>query len=158
LHPINEARGVVVIVGGAGRRTHAPSGSYEEFATRLQRDGTAALRLEYRAPNCLHECVFDVLAASAALVSRGLDLAVQAGWSFGRAVVISAGAGSDAVVGVATVASQTYGAEALGELSPNKSLLLLHGTADQVLPHRLLKNLYACAGDPKELVLYPGDR
>ena len=81
---------------------------------------------------------------------------ILVGWSFGGAVVISAGAASGVVVGVATVASQTYGAGAVGELSP-KSLLLIHGTADDVLPYGLSQYLYASAGEPKELVLYPDD-
>jgi pimeloyl-ACP methyl ester carboxylesterase len=76
----------------------------------------------------------------------------------GAAVMVGgAGAASDAVVGVATVASQTYGAKAVGELSPEKSMLLIHGTADRVLPYELSERLYAQAGEPKELVLYPDD-
>jgi len=82
---------------------------------------------------------------------------VFVGWSFGGAVVICAGAASDAVVGVATVVSQTYGAKAVGDLSPEKSLLLIHGTADKALPYKLSECLYAQAGEPKELVLYPDD-
>jgi fermentation-respiration switch protein FrsA (DUF1100 family) len=72
-------------------------------------------------------------------------------------VVISGGAASERVVGIATIASQTYGAAAVGELSPEKSLLLIHGTADGVLPYRLSQDLYTRAGEPKELILYPGD-
>lgn len=34
---------------------------------------------------------------------------------------------------------------------------MLHGTADRVLPYHLSRNLYARAGEPKELVLYPGN-
>ncbi len=156
-HPADGARGAVVMVGGAGGGIHGPSGIYEELATLLQTEGAAALRLEYRAPNYLDECVYDVLAAIAALGDRGVDRVVLVGWSFGGAVVISAGAESDTVIGVATVASQTYGAGAVRELSPKKSLLLVHGTADQVLPDRLSRDLYARAGEPKELVVYPGD-
>jgi alpha/beta superfamily hydrolase len=141
LHPPDDARGAVVMVGGAGGGIHGPSSIYEKLATSLQTEGAAALRLEYRIPNFLHECVYDVLAAIAALGRRGVDRAVLVGWSFGGAVVISAGAESEAVVGVATVASQTYGAGAVGELSPEKSLLLLHGTADRVLPDRLSRDL-----------------
>jgi dienelactone hydrolase len=78
------------------------------------------------------------------------------GWSFGGAVVIRAGVREAAVVGVVTVASQTYGTEEVGLLAP-KSLLLLHGTADRTLPDRCSRDLYARAGEPKELALYPGD-
>lgn len=157
LHPAAEARSAVVMVGGSTGGIKGPSGIYEELATRLQAEDVTALRLEYREPNRLDECVQDILAGVAALVRQGVDHAVLVGWSFGGAVVISAGAESDAVVGVATVASQTAGAEAVGELSPEKSLLLIHGTDDGVLPDRLSRDLYARAGEPKELVLYPGD-
>lgn len=142
------------MVGGAGGGIHGPAASYEELANRLQGDGVSALRLDYREPNYLQECVYDVLAGIDALGREGV---VLVGWSFGGAVVISAGAASDTVAGVATVASQTYGTQAVRELSPTKSLLLIHGTADEVLPSYLARDLYARAGEPKELVLYPGD-
>ncbi len=157
LHPVEGARGAVVMVGGAGGGITGPAGIYEELATRLRADGAASLRLEYRTPNHLDECVYDLLAGIEALGQQGIEQVVLVGWSFGGAVVISAGVASDAVVGVATVASQTYGAEAVGELSPEKSLLLIHGTADGVLPYGLSRQLYAQAGEPKELVLYPDD-
>ncbi len=157
LYPVEGARGAMVMVGGAGGDTTGPSGIYEELAGRLQADGSTALRLEYRAPNHLEECTYDVRAAVDALGGRGAERVVLVGWSFGGAVVISGGAASERVVGVATVASQTYGAAAVGELSPEKSLLLVHGTADGVLPYRLSQDLYTRAGEPKELVLYPED-
>ena len=157
LHPANEARGAMVMVGGAGGGTHGPGGSYEELGTRLQRDGVTAIRLEFRQPNYLEECIYDVLSAIKGISGWGMDRVVLVGWSFGGAVVISAGAASEAVVGVATVASQTYGAGAVGKLAPEKSLLLIHGTADSVLPVDLSRYLYERAGEPKELVLYPND-
>ena len=156
LHPAADARSAVVMVGGAGGGIHGPAGIYEELATRLQARGIAALRLGYRKLNYLEDCIYDVLATLVALDQQGINRAALLGWSFGGAVAISAGAVSDAVAGVATVASQTYGAGAVGRLSP-KSLLLIHGTADKVLPYYLSKNLYDRAGEPKELVLYPED-
>jgi dienelactone hydrolase len=156
LHPVESARGAIVMVGGAGGGTSGPAGIYEELATRLQREGIAALRLDYRHPNDLDDCVHDVLAAIDFLHHEGVDRVVLLGWSFGGAVVITAGARSDLVVGVATVASQTYGANAVTYLSP-KSLLLLHGTGDTTLPDSCSRQLYAEAGEPKKLVLYPGD-
>ena len=157
LYPVEGARAAMVMVGGAGGDTTGPAGIYDELATRLQTGGVEALRLEYRIPNQLDECVYDLLAGIEALGQRGGERVVLVGWSFGGAVVISAGAANDAVVGDATVASQTYGAEAVGELSPEKSLLLIHGTADRVLPYEISERLYAQAGEPKELVLYPDD-
>jgi fermentation-respiration switch protein FrsA (DUF1100 family) len=70
-------------------------------------------------------------------------------------VVISAGALSPLVTGVVALSSQTYGTELVTELGP-RYLLLAHGTADTVLPDRCSRQLYALAGEPKELVLYDG--
>ena len=120
LHPANEARGAMVMVGGAGGGTHGPGGSYEELGTRLQRDGVTAVRLEFRQPNYLEESIYDVLSAIKGISGWGMDRVVLVGWSFGGAVVISAGAASEAVVGVATVASQTYSAGAVGSLGPRR--------------------------------------
>ena len=91
LHPANEARGAMVMVGGAGGGTHGPGGSYEELGTRLQRDGVTAVRLEFRQPNYLEECIYDVLSAIKGISGWGMDRVVLVGWSFGGAVVISAG-------------------------------------------------------------------
>ena len=157
LYPVEGARAAMVMVGGAGGDTTGPAGIYDELATRLLTGGAEYLRLEYRTPNQLDECVYDLLAGIEALGQRGGKRVVLVGWSFGGAVVISAGAANDAVVGVATVASQSYGAEAVGELSPEKSLLLIHGTADRMLPYELSERLYAQTGEPKELVLYQDD-
>ena len=157
LYPTKGMRGAVVMVGGAGGDITGPSGVYEELAVRLQTEDVTALRLEYRMPNELEDCVYDLLAGVRELGKRGIERIVLIGWSFGGAVVVSAGAASDLVAGVATVAGQSYGAEAVGELSPEKSLLLIHGTVDGVLPYEISQNLYARAGEPKELVLYPDD-
>ena len=157
VHAAEGARGAAVLVSGAGGGVKGPSGVYPALAERLRADGVTVLRLDYRKPNNLPECTYDVLAALDALGRRGVERAVLVGWSFGGAVVISAGAASERVVGVATVASQTYGTENVDELSPEKSLLLIHGTADQTLPAELSRQLYARAGEPKELVLYSSD-
>lgn len=121
LHPADGARGAVVMVGGAGGGIHGPAGIYKELAARLRAEGATALRLEYHVPNRLDECVHDVLATVTALGRRGLERTVLIGWSFGGAVVIGASAESEVVVGVATVASQTYGAGAVRELSPKRA-------------------------------------
>jgi pimeloyl-ACP methyl ester carboxylesterase len=157
LHAAGDARAAAVLVGGAGGGVGGPSGVYGDLAGRLRSDGITVLRLDYRRPNDLPECTRDVLAALDALGRKGVERTVLVGWSFGGAVVISAGAASEKVVGVATVASQTYGTGSVGELSPEKNLLLIHGTADRTLPADLSRYLYERAGEPKELALYPGD-
>ena len=157
LHAADGARGAAVLVSGAGGGVQGPSGVYRDLAELLRSDGVSVLRLDYRKPNDLPECTYDVIAALDAIARGGAERAVLVGWSFGGAVVITAGAASERVVGVATVASQTYGTGEVGELSPEKSLLLIHGTADRTLPAELSRQLYAHAGEPRELVLYQGD-
>ncbi len=155
-HPAEAARGAVVMVGGSRGGVWGPAGIYVPLANRLQAAGIAALRLEYRRPNRLADCVTDVGTAIGMLEGRGLGRVALIGWSFGGAVVIGAGVANPAVVGVATVASQTYGTDMVGRLAP-KPLLLLHGTADGILADACSRRLHARAGEPKELVLYPGD-
>ena len=156
LHRAEGASAAIVMVGGAGGDVTGPAGIYEPLARRANADAVTALRLGYRYPNQLAECVEDVLDALAALAEEGVERAVLVGWSFGGAVVITAGALSDLVVGVATVATQSYGTDAAAALAP-KSLLLLHGTADPVLPPYCSRYVYERASEPKELVLYEGD-
>lgn len=148
----------VVWVGGAGGGLSGPAGGlYPRLAEQLAPDGVASLRLNYRRPNDLEECTLDTLVGAAFLETRELPRLALVGHSFGGAVVINAGVNSGAVVGVAALSSQTYGADRVGELSP-RALLLLHGSADEILPDRCSRWLHEEAGEPKELHLYPGCR
>jgi hypothetical protein len=56
---------------------------------------------------------------------------------------------------VVTLATQSYGADATPELATRCSLLLLHGTADPVLPPVCSQHVYELAFEPKRLILYP---
>ncbi|MBV9788852.1 MAG: dienelactone hydrolase family protein [Chloroflexi bacterium] len=150
------ARSAVIMVGGAGGGIHGPSGIYAPLAQRLQHEQIYALRLEYRHPNQLAACVQDVNTAIWLLEQHRIEQIILVGWSFGGAVVITAGAASNSVVGVATVASQTYGTEAVSQLAP-RQLLLFHGTADTVLPVTCAQSLFSRAHEPKQLVIYPED-
>ena len=159
-HPAPTGDAAVVWVFGAGGGLGGPAGGlYPRLAGQLQLvpDGVASLRLDYRRPADLAECVLDVLAGVAYVGTRGRTRAVLVGHSFGGAVVISAGAASSRVIAVAALSSQTYGTGAVGSLAP-RPLLLLHGSADEVLPERASRDIYARAGQPKRLVLYPGCR
>ena len=118
--------------------------------------GISGLRLDYARPNHLEACTQDVLAGIQLLEERGIERVVLLGWSFGGAVVIRAGVSSARVVAVATVAAQTAGTGAVGRLAP-RPLLVLHGTADPILPDRCAWDVYARAAGPKELGLYAGD-
>lgn len=147
----------VLMVAGAGGGLQGPSGIYTTLSRKLQKSGVLALRLDYRRPNQLSMCVDDVHDAIRELNTQyGVERVVLVGWSFGGAVVITAGAQSDKVIGVSTVASQTYGTDAVGDLAP-RSLLLLHGTADTCLSANCSKQLYRRAKEPRKIILFEGD-
>lgn len=155
-HPVEGATSAVVMVSGAYGGVAGPSGAYPALAGQLQVAEIAALRLDYRKPENMNECVYDLDAGLEELRRRGVERIALVGWSFGGAVVISSGVAHSDVLGVATLASQTAGTAAVSRLAP-RSLLLLHGTADQVLPDWCSRYLYEEAGEPKRLILCEGD-
>ena len=124
----------------------------------LQQDGVACLRVKYRHPSDLPESTLDVLAGIAFLQSEDVRHVALTGHSFGGAVVIQAAAMSDAVRTCIPLSTQGYGAEPAAELAPRCSILLGHGTADEVLHHRCSEYVYDLAGEPKKLVLKQGAR
>jgi dienelactone hydrolase len=155
-HPAEGGTSAVVMVSGALGGVAGPSGAYPALAGQLQAAEIAALRLDYRKPENMNECVYDLDAGLDELRRRGVKRFALVGWSFGGAVVISSGVAHSDVLGVATLASQTAGTAAVSRLAP-RSLLLLHGTADQVLPDWCSRYLYEEASEPKRLILCEGD-
>ena len=148
----------VVWVGGAGseREPEGPSTTiYPAVCEQLQKKGIASLRVEYRRPGFVTHCVLDTLCGIAFLHRERIDCIVLAGHSFGGAVVISAGAVSPIVRAIVPMSSQTEGTEFAPRVSPRK-MLLIHGTADQVLPFSCSEEIYARAREPKELRLFKG--
>jgi dienelactone hydrolase len=157
LHKANNAMDAVILVSGAGGGMFGPGGIYTEVGKKLAKKGITALQLDHRSPNKLPLCVEDVEAAIADLVKNyGVQSISLVGWSFGGAVVITAGATNDHVIAVTTISSQTSGTELVSKLAP-KPLLLLHGTGDTTLSDKCSRILYQHANDPKEIVLYPND-
>jgi hypothetical protein len=159
LHPAPAGAPAVVWVGGAGGGLDGPAwGMYPRLAGQLAAHGIASLRLHYRQPNYLEECVLDTLLGAEYLVrQRGYQAVALVGHSFGGAVVISAGALSDGIKAVVAMSSQTYGTDLAPQVSP-RPLLLVHGSADEILPDTCSQNIYERAKEPKELRLYRGCR
>jgi dienelactone hydrolase len=155
LHKAEGARGAMIMVGDADGGLDGPAGLYEPLAEQLQKAGIMSLRIDYREPNDLRESIYDVLAGVEALRQQGAERVALLGWSFGGAVVITAGVASDLVVGVATIACQNFGTEMAPDLAP-KSILLMHGTDDMETPDQISRDLYSHARQPKELALYSG--
>jgi len=154
------ATGGAIFVGGAGGGFDTPVRGwlYPRLCRDLQADGVACLRVRYRAANDLEECTLDVLAGIAYLESEGVQRVALTGHSFGGAVVIQAAAHSEAVVTCVPMSTQTYGADPAATLGPRCSMLLAHGKADEILPHRCSEAVYAAAREPKTLLLKDGAR
>lgn len=153
-HPAAEGDGAALWVFGAGGGLDGPAGGmYVRLANYLTNYGVASLRLDYRHPGRLEDCVLDVLAGIAYLEQRGRPRVGLVGHSFGGAVVISAGATSPAVVCVAALSSQGFGTDAVAEICP-RPLLLMHGTADKVVPPSASREIYSRAKEPRQLLLH----
>lgn len=155
LHPASSGEVAILWVFGAGGGLGGPAGGlYPRLAEVLTADHVASLRLDYRRPGHLTDCVLDVLIGIAYLQSVGRPKVILAGHSFGGAVVINAAALTENVIAVAALSAQSYGTDAVKDLN-GRPLLLMHGDADEVVPARCLQDIYDRAGQPKQLLLYP---
>ena len=151
-----EAKAGALLAGGVGGGFDTPArGLYRRLGEELLRHHMTTLRLKYRHSTDLAESVQDVLAGVDFLVEHGLERVALVGHSFGGAVMIDAGAQSPWVTTVVGLASQSYGAEAVSELPP-RSLLLVHGLSDAVLPPSCSLLLHERATGRKALELIPG--
>ena len=155
LHLAEGERAVLWVFGAGGGLGGPAGGLYTRLGRQLQPSGVTSLELDYRRPGYLRDCVLDVLVGLSYLETLGKSRIVLVGHSFGGAVVINAGVISAAVIAVAALSSQTAGTGVVDKLSP-KPVIFIHGEADEVLPPACSRDLHARAGEPKELILYPG--
>lgn len=149
----------ILMVGGADGGFDGPAEAlYPTLAEDAAARGWSSLRLDFRIhrfPNDVEEGLHDALAGLAWLADRGIERVGLIGHSFGGAVVIQAGVLASAARSVVTLATQTAGAMNIGQLAPTP-VLLIHGADDIRLSPRCSEQLYALAGEPKELVLIEG--
>lgn len=158
LHWTGEGDAAIIWVFGAGGGLGGPAGGlYSRLGLQFVTAGVTSLELDYRRPAHLPDCTLDVLIGIAWLEQLGKNRIVLVGHSFGGAVVINAGAMSNAVIAVAALSSQTAGTYAVDQLGPRHALFI-HGTEDEVLPDRCSRHLFEAAKEPKRLILYPGCR
>ena len=155
LHPSQGEKAILWVFGAGGGLGGSAGGLYTRLGRQLQPSGVTSLELDYHRPGHLQDCVLDVLAGLSYLETLGKSRIVLVGHSFGGAVVINAGVISEAVIAVAALSSQTAGTSVVGRLSP-KPVIFIHGEADEVLSPACSRDLHIRAGDPKELILYPG--
>jgi len=154
-HPAGGEHAILWVFGAGGGLGGPAGGLYTRLGVQFQHEGTASLELDYRRPGYLEDCILDVMVGLAYLESLGKQRIVLVGHSFGGAVVINAGVVSDAVIAVAALSSQTAGTHVVGKLSP-KPVIFIHGERDEILPPSCSQDLHARAGEPKEIILYPG--
>ena len=152
-HPVQGGSGAVICAGGAMGGLDGPAGGlFVRLPGLLLPRKVSVLRLDYREPNAFEECVLDVLAGCSFLKGIGATDAVLVGHSFGGAVVVKAGALHPLVRAVASLSPQLYGTRQVEEL--DRPLLLVHGSADEVLESEASEDIYRRAADPKQLVIY----
>jgi pimeloyl-ACP methyl ester carboxylesterase len=150
------AKAGVLLAGGVGGGFDTPAlGLYPRLGEELLRHRISTVRLKYRHATDLAEAVHDVLAGVDFLLERGLERVALVGHSFGGAVMIDAGAQSPWVTTVVGLSPQSYGTEAVSELHP-RSLLLVHGLSDAVLPPSCSLSIHERARGRKDLELLPG--
>lgn len=154
-----EGAPVVVMVGGGDGGLDGPLGLYPALARDLFEAGVGTLRVDFRIhrfPGPVDEGVHDVLAAIDWLDGCGVVRTGLLGHSFGGAVVIEAAAQDvSRVASIATLATQTAGAQRVSELAP-RPILFVHGLDDARLSPDCSRYLYSLAGEPKDLVLLEG--
>lgn len=156
-YAVEATRKAALYVGGAGGGWDTPAGGlYPKLCEALQAEGIAGLRVRFRNPHVLGEAVHDVQAGLAYLQQKAIDHVALVGHSFGGAVVVQAAAMVPAVRTVVALATQSYGADPAARLGPRCSLLLLHGTADEILPARSSQYVFDLAGEPRQLMFFPG--
>ena len=157
LHEADQSTGgaVLWVCGARGGYAGPAEGMYGTLSEELTAGSVTSLRLDYRHPADLDECVWDTLMGLESLTSRGCSRVALVGHSFGGAVVIAAAGFSPEVSAVVALSSQTHGAQGVARVSP-RPMLIVHGTADTRLPPSCAERIYEWAAEPKELVLYDG--
>ena len=156
IHPCEGRGGCVVFVGGAAGGVEGPAnGVYAKLARDLVGMGVTSLRLRYREAGEFTECVLDTLAACSVLKGIGAERAVIVGHSFGGAVAIKAAELAPLATAVVGLSSQRFGTQDVERLG--KSLLLIHGGADEVLLPQASQDIFERAQEPKRIVILDGN-
>lgn len=154
--PSSVTRAAAILIPDAPCASEGPFHLFDELAARIQRAGVSVLQLE-QCSEMFDERLMCLLSALTALRRQGVQHMALIGWHSGAALALAAGSASEAVTGVAALAPDDTVVELVTEIAPRR-LLLMHGTADSVAPTSTSRMLFVRAGEPKELVIYPGER
>jgi pimeloyl-ACP methyl ester carboxylesterase len=155
-YQVRDPVGAVAYVGGVWGDWGSPARDlYPRLASELLQCRIAGLRVRFQAATDLARCVEDLKLGVEFLAEQGMPSLGLVGHSAGGAVVVQAALASPLVRTVIMLSSQSYGAEGIVDLSPDCSVLLIHGLEDPVLPHKTSTFLFEIAGEPKRLELLP---
>ena len=155
LHPCEGKTGCAIFMGGGTGGVEGPAnGVYARLSRDLVASGVTSLRVQWRQPGNFDECVMDALAACSFLRGIGAERAVLVGHSFGGAVAVKAGGLGALVRAVVGMSSQRHGTQDVEALG--KTLLLLHGSDDDVLLPAASDDIFQRAREPKRLVILDG--
>lgn len=155
LHAAEKAQRAVICLGGASGGMDGPAMLYARLGLEARPLGFTVMRLGYRYPDEMAECVLDTMAGLSFLKGIGHQRVALVGHSFGGGVAIATATLNPAAVAVAAISSQLDGAQNVAQLAP-RPLLLIHGTADTILPEESSRLIFERAGEPKILKLFPG--
>ena len=155
-----DAKKAVIYVGGVGGGWDSPARDlYSKLSRSLLSNGISSLRIRYRYPTDLNDCVIDVIAGVKFLEYNNIQSIGLVGHSLGGAVVIKAAAALPNIVRtVVTLATQSYGAvESVSQLGQEGcSILLIHGTDDDILWPICSSYVYNKTCHPKRILLLEG--
>ena len=146
----------VIWVGGTGGGFDSPAGGlYDQVPPRLLEKGVSSLRIRFREPGNLDECVLDVMAGMRVLESEGVSALGLVGYSFGGAVIIQAASTTPLVRSLVTLATQSYATDTIDRFPPGGAILTIHGKQDEALPWQGSQDLYDRAyRQERTLLLY----
>ncbi|WP_414468796.1 alpha/beta hydrolase [Methanobacterium sp. ACI-7] len=145
-------------VGGVGGGFDTPSKDlYPELSKKLMNENISSLRIQYRNPVNMEECIYDVITGIIFLEREGISEIALTGHSLGGAVVIQAAAVSSSIKTVVTLATQSFGTDNVKEFNKGTSILLIHGSEDSILPVSCSRMVYGIAHEPKERVILSGN-
>lgn len=159
--PAASAEFGLVVVGGIGpdacsdTRFDSPAGDlYDRLGKALIAERVSTVHLCFRRLDPFQDTVYDVRAAIAFLKRQGLSRIVLVGHSLGGASCICAASYEPAVVGIAALCSQPYGADRVSTFQ-HKRLLIGAGLFDVVEPPCWSSAIYREARCSKALKYFP---
>jgi hypothetical protein len=147
--------GAIFVGSEAGGYSSPANGLYGRLGSELSHSGITSSWVRYRDAHDVIEAAYDVRAAIRMLTGRGIARIGLVGHSFGGAVVITAAETAREVKALVTLATQGYGTDPIAYMVP-RPILLVHGTADELVPPTSSVETFRLAREPKELRLLDG--